>query len=249
MASHQKPMSAIAAARLRAEATAKGVVTPEVTTEPVPGPADVLAPSPLPEPEEYEDSELDEEPFVVKQNLKLCTWRNESQNTISNTDSELTVKLSKHTTIALIGVFRFRVLKGAVHINGANIGALSRNGQKDQIYSAYVPSTHPISKIRGLDNVNHVQFISCEEPKPLATMSSLFSDIWNVGADARISRSFQVVSHSPLVAHAIKTVCGILLLLRTSKVVLALMHISHGKVPTNAFDRSQSPLQMRSLGL
>jgi polynucleotide 5'-hydroxyl-kinase GRC3/NOL9 len=204
MASHQKPMSAIAAARLRAEATAKGIVTPEVTTEPVPGPPDVLAQSPLLEPEQHEDSELDEEPLAVKQNLKLCTWRNEPQNVISSTGSELTVKLSKHTTIALIGIFQFKVLKGAIHINGANIGALSRDGQKDQIYSAYVPSTHPISKIRGLDNVNHVQFISCEEQKPLANISPLFSDIWNVETNAKGSRSFQVVSsHLPTVLDGI----------------------------------------------
>jgi polynucleotide 5'-hydroxyl-kinase GRC3/NOL9 len=200
MASHQKPMSAIAAARLRAEATAKGIVTPEVITEPMPDLSDVLTQRPLLEPQEHDDSELAEEPLIVKQNWKLCTWRNEPQNIISSTGRGLTVKLSKHTTIALIGIFQFKVLKGAIHINGANIGALSRDGQKDHVYSAYVPSTHPISKIRGLDNVNHVQFISCEEQKPLANISPLFSDIWNVEINAKGSRSFQVVSnYSPTI--------------------------------------------------
>jgi polynucleotide 5'-hydroxyl-kinase GRC3/NOL9 len=225
MASHQKPMSAIAAARLRAEATAKGIVTPEVTTEPVPEPLDLLTQRPLLEPEEHEDSELDEEPLIVKQNLKLCTWRNEPQNIISSTGRGLTVKLSKHTTIALIGIFQFIVLKGAIHFNGANIGALSRDGQKDQIYSAYVPSTHPISKIRGLDNVNHVQFISCEEQKPLANISPLFADIWNVETNAKGSRSFQVVSNYAPSFRRLMTAGRMIFVLQTFEVLLALMYI------------------------
>jgi polynucleotide 5'-hydroxyl-kinase GRC3/NOL9 len=170
----------------------------------VPAPSNILAPSPLPkpeEPEEPEESDLDEEPLVVRQNLKLCTWRNEAQNIFSNTDNELVVKLSKHMTIALIGVFQFKVLRGAVHINGANIGALSPNGQKDQVYTAYVPSTHPMSKIRGLDNVNQVQFISCEEPRPLANVSPLFADIWHARTANRGSRSFDVVSQTSVACH------------------------------------------------
>jgi polynucleotide 5'-hydroxyl-kinase GRC3/NOL9 len=189
-------------------------VTPEVTTEPVPVPSSALARSPLPEPEELEVSDVDEEPLMTRPNLKLCTWRNHAENILSNTDDELVVKLSKHTTIALIGVFQFKVLKGAVHINGANIGALSGTGQKDLVYTAYVPATDPISKIRGLDNVNHVQFISCEEPRPLANISPLFADIWNV---ARGPHSFKVVSKN-FQPHAIVLMIACIVLFVVSNV-------------------------------
>jgi polynucleotide 5'-hydroxyl-kinase GRC3/NOL9 len=181
-------LSAIAAARLRAEAKAKGIVTPEITIEPVPEPITALPQTLVHQPEELES---DEEPPVVRQNEKLCNWRNEAQNIVSETESELTVKLTKHTTIALVGCFHFKVVRGAVNINGANIGALSRDGQKDQVYTSYAPATHPVSKIRGLDGSNHVQFISCSEPRPLASTTSLFADVWNV---PRSSRSFSVVS-------------------------------------------------------
>lgn len=186
-----KPLSAIAAARLKAESAVKGVTTPEITTDPVPQPSVVVPPSPSPQ---HEESEADEEPLVVRQNLKLCSWRNEPQNVVSDTSSELTVKLPKHTTIALIGCFRFKVLRGAVNINGANIGALSHEGEKAQTYTSHVPATHPISKIRGLDGMNHVQFITCEQPGPLAKTSTLFADIWNVPTRSGRSRSFEVVS-------------------------------------------------------
>jgi polynucleotide 5'-hydroxyl-kinase GRC3/NOL9 len=183
-------LSAIAAARLRAEAKAKGIVTPEITIEPVPLPVAALPQSSVPQPEEPES---DEEPLVVRQNEKLCNWRNEEQNIVSDTESELTVKLAKHTTIALVGCFHFKVVRGAVNINGANIGALSRDGQKDQVYTSYAPATHPVSKFRGLDSSNHVQFISCREPRPLASTSPLHANIWNAPES---SRSFRVVSKS-----------------------------------------------------
>jgi polynucleotide 5'-hydroxyl-kinase GRC3/NOL9 len=142
-------------------------------------------------------SESEEEPLIVRHNVKLCNWRNESQNILSDTETELTVKLAKHTTIALIGCFRFKVVRGAVNINGANIGPLSRNGKKDQVYTSYAPATHPISKIRGLDDSNHVQFISCDEPRPFASTSPLFADIWNARIGSGTSRSFSVVSRIP----------------------------------------------------
>jgi polynucleotide 5'-hydroxyl-kinase GRC3/NOL9 len=186
-------LSAIAAARLKAEAKAKGIVTPEITIEPVPEPVATLPQSPVLEPEEPES---DEEPLVVRQNEKLCNWRNEAQNIVSDTESELTVKLTKHTTIALVGCFHFKVVRGAININGANIGALSRDGQKDQIYTSYAPATHPVAKIRGLDGSNHVQFTSCTGTRPFASTSPLFADIWNVPTGAGSSRSFSVVSTS-----------------------------------------------------
>ena len=136
---------------------------------------------------------MDEEPLLVKQNLRLCNWRNDPQDILSDTTFDLTVKLNKHTTIALVGCFRFRVLRGAININGANIEVLSRHGQKDQIYTVYTPAAYPISKIRGLDGVNQVQFTNCEDPTPLASLSPLFSDIWNSQPNAK-GRSFSVVS-------------------------------------------------------
>jgi polynucleotide 5'-hydroxyl-kinase GRC3/NOL9 len=129
--------------------------------------------------------------MVLRQNVKLCTWRNDAQNILSDTDKELTVNLNKHTTIALIGCFRFKVLRGAINVNGANIGAMSRDGQQDQVYTAYVPATHPISKFRGLDGMNHVQFLHCADTSQLASTGPLLEDIWNAG-----SRSFSVVSTS-----------------------------------------------------
>jgi polynucleotide 5'-hydroxyl-kinase GRC3/NOL9 len=142
---------------------------------------------------EPEESDPDEEALPFKQNLKLCNWRNEPQNIVSDTSSELTVKLHKHATIALVGSFHFKVLRGAVNINGANIGALSRDDNKDQVYTAYVPATHPISKIRGLDGANQVQFSNCQEPAPLANIGPLFADIWSAQETGEKSRTFSVV--------------------------------------------------------
>jgi polynucleotide 5'-hydroxyl-kinase GRC3/NOL9 len=187
-----KPLSAIAAARLRAEAAKKGVVTPEAPVEPieVPEPANPLPQSPVPE---HEESEQEEEPLPLKENVKLCTWRNEPQHILSDTDKELTVKFNKHTTIALVGCFRFKVLRGAININGANVGAVSRDGQQDHIYTAHVPATHPISKFRGLDGMNHVQFLHCDVSTPLEKTSPLFADIWSVRTVSRGARSFSIV--------------------------------------------------------
>ncbi|KAF1920427.1 hypothetical protein BDU57DRAFT_439926 [Ampelomyces quisqualis] len=190
---NNKPLSAIAAARLRAESAVKGVVAPEITPEPVPEPSVVVPPSPSPQ---HQESEPNEEPLAVRQNLKLCSWRNEPQNVLSDTSNELTVKLPKHTTISLVGCFHFKVLRGAINVNGANIGALSREGQQAPTYTSHVPATHPLSKIRGLDGMNHVQFITCEEPRPLAATSTLFADIWNVSTRHGKSKSFDVITES-----------------------------------------------------
>lgn len=168
----------------------RSVAAPEPLADPVPV-LDVASPLPQSPVAEPEDSEQGEEPLVFRQNVKLCTWRNEPQNVMSDTDKELTVKLNKHTTIALVGCFHFRVLRGAINVNGANIGAVSRHGQQDHIYTAHVPATHPISKFRGLDGTNHVQFLHCEESNELASIGPLFEDIWAAGAP-----SFSVVSDS-----------------------------------------------------
>ncbi|PSN62822.1 hypothetical protein BS50DRAFT_680153 [Corynespora cassiicola Philippines] len=184
-----KPMSAIAAARLKAAQVSNVDVAQEI----------VPPSSPLPEAPEsdYEESEPEpeEEEHVpdVHQNFKLCNWRADEKNILKNTDKELSVVLNKHSTISLIGYFDFKVTKGAVNINGANIGA---KGQTAHVYRAYVPSTHPITKIRGLDGSNHIQFLQCEEPTPFAKISPLFTDIWNARRTDGKQRSFDVITES-----------------------------------------------------
>jgi polynucleotide 5'-hydroxyl-kinase GRC3/NOL9 len=186
-----KPLTAIAAARLRTEAAAKVVNTPEVTLEQIPVPT-----SPLLQvaESEHEESDEDEIHAPIRRNLKLCNWRNELQNILSDTDTELTINLNKHATITLIGTFDLTVLRGAVNINGANIGTVSRDGQKNQTHRACVPATHPISKIRGLDGTNQIRFKTCKVPAPLASISPLFDGLWNDSID----RSFRVVSAASL---------------------------------------------------
>jgi polynucleotide 5'-hydroxyl-kinase GRC3/NOL9 len=186
-----KPLTAIAAARLRTEAAAKVVNTPQVTLEPTPIPSNSLLDA---RESEGDDSDAGAEIAPIQRNLRLCNWRNELQDILSNTESELTINLNKHTTIALVGCFEFKVLRGAVHINGANIGTVSRNGQKNTMHRAYVPATHPISKIRGLDGTNHLVLRSCKTPVPLAHMSPLFDDLWSAKSPFEKERSFRVVS-------------------------------------------------------
>lgn len=187
----EKPLSAIAAARLRAEAATKITTVQETTLEPLPAPS-----SPAPEAlvSEYEASEASPEPPVSKRNLKLCNWQNDPNDIFTETSSELIINLPKHTTIALLGHFDFTVLRGAININGANIGAVTREGHKAQTYRAYVPATHPIFKIRGLDAKNHVQFTSCPDPTPFAKLNPLFDGIWNTGSRGERRRSFGIVS-------------------------------------------------------
>lgn len=186
-----KPLTAIAAARLRTEAAAKVVNTPQVTLEQISAP-----PSPVAKKQESEseDSDTDEENVPVQRNLKLCNWRSEPQNILSDTDTELTINLPKHTTIALVGCFEFTVLRGAIHVNGANIGTVGQDGQKNRVHRAYVPATGPISKIRGLDGTNHVLFRSCRVPTPLSSISPMFGNIWNADSQIEKGRSFCIVS-------------------------------------------------------
>lgn len=193
-ATSAKPLTAIAAARLRTEATAKVVKTPEVTLEQISVPESPLLEAQEPE---HQDSDTDEENVPVQRNLKLCNWRNDPQNIISETDTELTINLNKHATIALVGCFEFTVLRGAIHINGANIGTVGRDGQKNKVYRAFVPATSPIFKIRGLDGTNHVMFQSCSVPAPLSVINPLFDDIWCTDLQTQGRKTFNVVSASP----------------------------------------------------
>jgi polynucleotide 5'-hydroxyl-kinase GRC3/NOL9 len=191
--SKAKPLSAIAAARLRAESAAKDITAPEIVHEPVSVP--LHQPIPVSESED-DEAESEEQSLPVRRSSRLCNWRHELSDILSDTETELTINLKKHATIALIGCFDLKVLRGAVHINGANIGTVSHGGQKHKTYRIHVPATHPILKIRGLDSVNHVHFINCKQPTPLAGSSPMFADIWNAKPIGRPHRSFSIVSYN-----------------------------------------------------
>ena len=195
-----KPLSAIAAARLRAGAAAKGITTPDSTHEPVPVPSSPPVEIPVSAygeaEEEEDDEEVGETHENIKRNFKLCNWRNDLHDILSDTDFELTINLNRHATIALIGCFEFRVLRGAININGANLGSVSRDAQKNTIHRAFVPATCPILKIRGLDSTNHVEFMSCKGPTAFAANCPLFSNIWNAPF---VTRSFSIVRIYPAI--------------------------------------------------
>lgn len=131
--------------------------------------------------------------MIKRRNLKLCNWQSNPRDIFAENESELSINLDKNTTIALVGHFDFKVSRGAVNINGANIGAVTQGGQRGQSYRAYVPATHPIFKIRGLDAKNYVQFSSCKEPTPFAKLSPLYEDIWNTGSQGERGRTFGIV--------------------------------------------------------
>lgn len=181
-------MSAIAAARLRAQQLQQAAAVPEVTPA---NPEDVSDPS------ELEEEIAEEVKIEPQRNVQLCTWRYGKDYVCSESDEQLTVSLSKNTTITLIGCFDFTVLKGAININGANFGAKSCRNQGVSTRRAFVPSTHPISTIRGLDSENEVQFVNCDEP-PFAGLNPLFSNIWNAKSGKGRPRSFSLVSYQRL---------------------------------------------------
>ncbi|KAJ8105089.1 hypothetical protein OPT61_g10389 [Boeremia exigua] len=129
----EKPLSAIAAARLRAEAATKSAAIQETTLEPL------AAPSSPPAEElvsEYEESEAEPDPVVAPRNTKLCNWQSNPRDIFTENESELSINLDKNTTIALLGHFDFRVSRGAININGANIGAVTKDGQKAKTHRA-----------------------------------------------------------------------------------------------------------------
>ncbi|KAH9880140.1 hypothetical protein J1614_002166 [Plenodomus biglobosus] len=188
-----KPLSAIAAARLKAEAAVKPLPTPEVTVQPVSLPS---TPEPLLPNSAHESSESEQVVVPTKRNLRLCNWRNDTSNILTDTESKLSICLNKHATIALLGCFDLKILRGAVHINGANIGTIDRAGRKGTLHRVYASATHPVLKIRGLDATNHVQFQSCKEPTPFANLSPLFDDLWHVKSTFKPQRSFIIVTDS-----------------------------------------------------
>lgn len=186
-----KPLSAIAAARLRAEASTPTIVgAKNVQDVVIQVPEAVLdSPAPLQDNSEEEDTE----PTVAVQNLKLCNWRNNVQDILEDTTTQLTLNLNKHTTVAVVGCYRLKVLKGAINIKGANIAARPVEGSKGQSYTVFAPTTNPIIKIRGLDVTSHVQFTSITDYKVLLSISSSFDNIWAERKDRIDQRSFRIV--------------------------------------------------------
>jgi polynucleotide 5'-hydroxyl-kinase GRC3/NOL9 len=179
-----KPLSAIAAARLRSQ-----VPEPAVKTLEIP-------PSPSAESSDGSAAQPDEELLPVRTSQQLCTWRYNYNNVRSDSDEQLTISLGKSQTVALVGCYDLVVLKGAVNINGANFGAGPGSANSSPRYRVYAPSTHPIPLIRGLDSENEIQFLNCKEPTPFANLSPLFAIIWQARPKEGNAKSFTVVTES-----------------------------------------------------
>jgi len=146
---------------------------------------------------EDEGTSSHDEASAIAQNLQICNWQNRGDNVLSDTNQELTVMLSHGEEFALVGVFDFVVLKGAININGANFSANNHLGQGPAAQRAFMPSTHPISIVRALDDANQVRFMHCnDQPTPFAHISPLFADIWIQHAGGLPCRSFSLVSRN-----------------------------------------------------
>jgi polynucleotide 5'-hydroxyl-kinase GRC3/NOL9 len=172
---------------MKAEQAASPVKKTDGVHEPPPSP---LADSTASEAAESEPEGIS----LIPQNFKLSTWRKIQTNVLSDNPLELTIALDKHATASFVGCFDVKVLKGAVHINGANVGAAAKGSKEgESMHRVYVPSTHPITKIRGLDRTNHVELKSCREPTPFADINPLFDNIWGAGAASDNGRSFSWV--------------------------------------------------------
>lgn len=187
-------LSAIAAARLRAGATGTATFTDEVTR----GETWIS----LKEGLEYthKNPGFNEEVGAIRETethknpsrkIKFCNWQNSSEDILSDSTSELTINLKKHDTIALLGCFKFRVLRGAVNINGANITATDNDAYEKDFHFVLIPTTHSIPKFRGLDSTNHIQFLTCIDWEILISNSPYFPGLEN---NTCMTRSFKVVS-------------------------------------------------------
>ena len=177
-------MSAVAAARLKAAAPLPIIETSNDT------PTNPLVDSSASESAESESEDVP----LVHQNFKLGTWRKHQGNVLSDSPHELTISLEKHSTATFVGWFDLKVLRGAVNINGANLGATPKGSKEDgSSHRVFVPSTHPITKIRGLDRTNHVQLRSCPESTTLEDISPLFFNIWGGAAERDNGRTFNNV--------------------------------------------------------
>jgi polynucleotide 5'-hydroxyl-kinase GRC3/NOL9 len=195
-----KPISAIAAAKLRSQPQPINTGYFDGTRDGEESSSPVTATNPPsrafedPEPE-FEDAVSDEEFPDFQPNVQMCNWRYGVGNVAEDTSRGLTVSLQSGEDIALIGVFEFIVLKGAININGANFAAIQPLPQNAPPRRVYVPCTHPISIIKALDDSNMIQFLHCEDaPKSFASISPLFAGIWNERPSGLPSRSFALVS-------------------------------------------------------
>lgn len=186
-----KPLSAIAAARLRAEASTTTVVSSKTGQDAVVQVPEAVLDSPALLKDESEEEET--ERVVAAQNLKLCNWRNNTQDSLEDTTTQLSLILNKHTTVAVLGCYQLKVLKGAININGANIAARSAEGSKAQSYTVFAPTTNPVSKIRGLDVTSHVQLTHITDSLLLSRISPSFNNIWAERRDRLDQRSFRIV--------------------------------------------------------
>ncbi|KAF2661588.1 hypothetical protein K491DRAFT_764896 [Lophiostoma macrostomum CBS 122681] len=186
LSSASKPLSAVAAAKLKSHVLNDKNISSDASLHPD---------SEFAESDEKECSSDVEFP-VVRQNLQLCSWRYGPDYVSSETEDHLTVSLDKNATIALIGCFEFIVLRGAVNINGGNFAAARPSKKPPQTHRVFIPSTQPISSIKGLDSRNEVQFIECAEPTPFASLSPLYGKIWNANRRKGRPRSFALITES-----------------------------------------------------
>ncbi|KAF2466667.1 uncharacterized protein BDR25DRAFT_345282 [Lindgomyces ingoldianus] len=149
--------------------------------------------------DDYEDSEqnaymnIEDAPTT---NRQLSTWRYSKETVLSESEAQVTVILEKASTISLIGCFYLMVLKGAINVNGANVSANPRKREKGTSYHVFVPSTHPITAIRGLDRCNEIQFQHCPATAPFSSICPLFSNIWNASSKGPVDRSFTLIRES-----------------------------------------------------
>ncbi|KAH7138044.1 hypothetical protein B0J11DRAFT_500291 [Dendryphion nanum] len=180
------PISAIAAAKLKLRSPESNAVHTAVPVDPHVQQIE----------SDYEELESDHESPEAYHNLKLCTWQHDEKNVLSESADQLTVSLNRNLTISLIGCYYFVVRKGAISINGANFASNMQKGLVAPTYRAFVPSTHPISIIRGLDGRNEIQFLIYKEPTPFRSISPLYARIWNAEAAGKTQRSFSIVTES-----------------------------------------------------
>jgi polynucleotide 5'-hydroxyl-kinase GRC3/NOL9 len=196
-----KPISAIAAAKLRSQPQPIDTGYFNDTRDDTPSSPATAPGSSNPAFQACEDAISDEELPDFRPNVQMCNWSYGVKNVAEDTRRGLTVSMQGGEDIALIGVFDFIVLKGAININGANFAAVQPLPQNALAQRVYVPSTHPISLIKALDDSNMIQFLHCDDtPKSFASISPLFAGIWYERSSGLTSRSFGLVSISAIVS-------------------------------------------------
>lgn len=126
---------------------------------------------------------------------EFSTWRPSDNNVLSRRRDCLSIRLNVKETVALIGMYRLTVKKGAVSIRGA----LLRAGQS---YPVAAPSTESIPVIQGLPPNGADLDVACVAigTLELRRISALFENIWaiNTSEGTNISKerydTFSLVS-------------------------------------------------------